>query len=86
MKVRENAEEVFLRELGGRIAEIRKRKSITQVELAYRCDIEKSNMRRIEAGHTNPTTLMLRKVATALGIGIGELFEPIEKKHTPSAP
>jgi transcriptional regulator with XRE-family HTH domain len=74
MKQREKAEDDFLKELGGRIAAIRKAKGITQVELSYRCDIEKSNMRRIEAGNTNVTMLMLRKVCSALDIPLSDLF------------
>jgi transcriptional regulator with XRE-family HTH domain len=79
MKVREKADEIFLQNLGNRIASIRKEKSITQVELSYRCDIEKTNMRRIEAGNTNPTALMLRKIAAGLGIGLSELLDFGEK-------
>lgn len=75
MKAREKADEIFLQNLGNRIASIRKEKSITQVELSYRCDVEKSNMRRIEAGGTNPTALMLRKIAVGLGVSLSELLD-----------
>ena len=76
MKAREKDEELFLKTLGNRIAEIRREKAITQVELGYRCDIEKSNMSRIEAGNTNPTVLMLRKIAAALEITLSDLIAP----------
>jgi len=75
MKVREKADDDFLLALGNRIASIRKEKNITQVELSYRCDIEKSNMRRIEAGNTNPTVLLLKKICSALGVTFQELFD-----------
>jgi len=75
MKVREKADDIFLRALGNRIAMIRKEKKITQVELSYRCDIEKANMRRIEAGNTNPTVLMLKKICAGLGISLMELMD-----------
>jgi transcriptional regulator with XRE-family HTH domain len=75
MKVREKADDIFLQTLGNRIASIRKEKHITQVELSYRCDIEKTNMRRIEAGNTNPTILMLKKIAAGLGISLKELLD-----------
>ncbi len=74
MKAREKADEIYLRALGNRIASIRKGKKITQVELSYRCDIEKTNMRRIEAGNTNPTVLMLRKICSGLDISLAELL------------
>jgi transcriptional regulator with XRE-family HTH domain len=75
MKVREKADDIFLKALGNRIATIRKEKHITQIELSYRCDIEKTNMRRIEAGNTNPTILMLKKICNGLGISLPELLE-----------
>jgi len=75
MKAREKADDIFLQALGNRIASIRKEKHITQVELSYRCDIEKSNMRRIEAGNTNPTALMLRKIAVGLDMSLSELLD-----------
>lgn len=76
MKLREKADEDFLKALGGRIVAIRKEKGITQVELSYRCDIEKSNMRRIEAGNTNVTVLMLKKICEALDVPLNDLFAP----------
>jgi transcriptional regulator with XRE-family HTH domain len=75
MKAREKADDIFLQALGNRIAKRRKEKQITQIELGYRCDIEKTNMRRIEAGNTNPTVLMLKKVAAGLGISLTELLD-----------
>lgn len=74
MKVREKADDIFLQALGSRIATMRKEQHMTQVELSYRCDIEKSNMRRIEAGNTNPTVLMLKKIAAGLGVSLIELL------------
>jgi len=75
MKVREKVDGLFLQTLGNRIATIRKEKHITQTELAYRCDIEKTNMRRIEAGNTNPTIITLRKICTGLGITLKDLMD-----------
>ena len=73
--MREKADTIFLQALGNRIATIRKAKKIKQVDLGYSCDIEKTNMRRIEAGNTNPTVLTLQKISTALGITIKELLD-----------
>jgi transcriptional regulator with XRE-family HTH domain len=75
MKKREKADDGYLKELGKRIKTIRKEKGIKQVELAYSCDIEKQNMQRIEAGNTNPTVLMLRRIAENLGISLSELLD-----------
>ena len=75
MKNRGIADEAYLKKLGTRIRTIRKEKNITQVALSYACDIEKQNMRRIEAGNTNPTILMLKKISEHLGVTLSELFD-----------
>jgi len=75
MKAREKDDDNFLQILGNRIATLRKEKHMTQVELSYRCDIEKPNMRRIEAGNTNPTILMLKKIAAGLEVSLTELLD-----------
>jgi transcriptional regulator with XRE-family HTH domain len=71
----DKADKQFLKELGERIIKIRKEKGITQVELGDRCDIEKPNMRRIEAGGTNPTILTLKKICQGLNIDLNELLD-----------
>src|ERR1700744_5652933 len=75
MKARDKADDIFLQALGNRIATLRKGKHIKQVDLGYRCDIEKSNMRRIESGNTNPSILLLRKIAVALEVSVTELLD-----------
>ena len=68
-------EKEFLKKLGKRITLLRKRKKISQIELASNCDFEKSNMSRIESGRTNPTALTLLKIAQALEVPLKKLFE-----------
>jgi DNA-binding XRE family transcriptional regulator len=67
--------DIFLKNLGKSIKEKRKACNITQQELAYRCDIEKPNIVRIETGRTNPTTKTLRIIAKALDIKVKDLFD-----------
>ena len=53
--------------VGQKIRKIREDKGISQQELADRCNFEKSNMSRIEAGKTNltlKTLLIISKVLT----------------------
>lgn len=68
----------FLISLGKNISRIRKEKSVKQTELAYECDMEKSNIIRIEKGRTNPTALTLRKLSKALKISIKDFFEDLD--------
>jgi len=66
--------------IGNNIRKIRLRKNITQVELAEKCDFEKSNMRRIEAGNTNPTIKTLLKIANGLDVTIVDLLKDVKIK------
>jgi transcriptional regulator with XRE-family HTH domain len=77
MKVLKQHEEIFLKKLGARIAEIRQGKGMTQVDLGHKCDMEKANLRRIEIGNTNPTTLILLKICQALEISMSDLFNDL---------
>ena len=43
--------------------------------LGYSLDIEKSNMSRIESGNTNPTIIMLKKIAEELEVSLKELLD-----------
>lgn len=60
--------------VGKNIKRIRESKGISQQELAAKCNFEKSNMSRLEAGRVNPTLSTLEKVAKSLDISLTELF------------
>ena len=60
--------------LGNRIRQIREAKNISQTELGNLCEIERSNMNRIEAGNTNPTSYLLYVIADKLGVKAAELL------------
>lgn len=67
----------FEEELGhisSRIRELRRERRLTVQELAYRCDMERSNLSRIEAGRTNPTLKTLCVICNALGVSMKELL------------
>ncbi len=67
-------EESLQIKVGKRIQEIRVEKNISQQDLAARCNFEKSNMSRLEAGRANATISTLEIVAKALEVNIKELF------------
>ena len=75
MKKREKADDIYLKELGKRIKAVRKEKGIKQVDLGYACDLDKSNMNRIEAGNTNPSILLLKKISFELAVSLNELLD-----------
>jgi len=65
-------------EIGRRIRQIREKQGITQHELALRCDIEASNMCRIESGNTNLTIKTMFRICTALEIPFHRLTDGIQ--------
>lgn len=65
----------FLEKLGANIAKKRTDAGINQSQLALRCDMDRSNMHRIESGRTNPTATTLKMIADELKIPVKELFD-----------
>ncbi len=63
--------------IGERIREIRESKGITQQDLAAACNIEKSNISRIEAGRTNFTISTLYKISVALEVKLIDLVDTV---------
>ena len=57
-----------------RIRELRKEKKLTVQELAYRCDMERSNLSRIEAGRTNLTIRTICIICNALEVGLRDVI------------
>ena len=61
--------------IGDKIRKTRELQGISQQDLAARCNFEKSNLSRIEAGRTNLTLKTLFKISTELQITIKDLVE-----------
>lgn len=72
------------RNLGQRVIELRKAQGWTQQNLADRMQIDAREVRRIEAGD-NLTVFTLVKLAAALGVGVGALFE-LARESRPRRP
>ena len=67
--------ETFQLAVGKRINNLREDQNIPQQDIAAICNIEKSNLSRIEAGNTNPTIYTLSKIADKLSITLSELLK-----------
>jgi transcriptional regulator with XRE-family HTH domain len=61
--------------VGKRIQFLRLQRNLSQQDLAARCDFEKSNMSRLEAGKVNCTLSTINKITNALEIEVEELFK-----------
>jgi len=68
-------DETLQKKLGKRIQEIRLSKNLSQQDLAAKCNFEKTNMSRLEAGRVNSTLSTLNKIAQGLEVNIVELFK-----------
>lgn len=64
-------------ELGKRIQYLRKRRGMSQEDLALECKINKNYLSDMERGTRNPTIKILEKVSKGLNISLEELFRGI---------
>lgn len=64
----------FLIEFGKKIQSIRKQLGLSQEELAYKVGFHRTYVGMIERGERNITLNNLKKLATALGLEIKDLF------------
>ena len=60
--------------ISARIRELRRERRLTVQELAYRCDMERSNLSRIEAGRTNLTVKTMCIICNALNVSLREVI------------
>jgi transcriptional regulator with XRE-family HTH domain len=67
--------QIVLRDVIRRIKEVRRMKKLTVQEVAYRCNIERSNLSRIEAGRTNVTLKTLCLICSALEIRLTDIIK-----------
>ncbi|MBA3900753.1 MAG: helix-turn-helix transcriptional regulator [Bacteroidetes bacterium] len=68
-------EQDFLRKVGENIKQIRKNKGLSQVDLAFLCEMEKTYLNPIEKGKINPTALTYLKIAKALEVDVKMFFD-----------
>jgi transcriptional regulator with XRE-family HTH domain len=68
-------ENFFYRRLGKVIFQIRKKKKLTQEQLALFCDIDRSYLSKIEKGRTNPSVKILNKICRVFKIKICNLLK-----------
>ncbi len=68
--------EALLRDVGARIAEVRRARGLTQAELAERMGSNEKHLQRIEAGQENLTLRSVASIAEALESDAASLFQP----------
>lgn len=68
-------DECKLRLAGSSIAEARKRKRLTQAQLAKRIGVPQSQISRVERNPDHTTIRTLKRIAKALGVDVSMLIE-----------
>lgn len=61
--------------LGLRIKELRQKKGISQQELAYRSDLDRTYITQVENGKRNISIINIEKIAKALNHSVQEFFD-----------
>lgn len=60
--------------IGNRIKELREVKQMSQKDLAYTSDIDRSYIASVENGQRNISIVNIEKIAVALGVRLKEFF------------
>lgn len=60
--------------IAARIKALRLERKLTVQEVAWRCDMERSNLSRIEAGKTNLTIKTICLICNALGVQLNDVI------------
>ena len=70
--------------LGRNLRYFREQAGLTQVELAFDAEVERSRISKIERGHINPSLLTLATLCYCLRITLPALFGDIKETLAPS--
>ena len=65
-------------QLGKRIIYLRKKRKMSQLQLALESEINKNYISDLERGKRNPSLMILNKIAIALKIDMSELLKGIQ--------
>ncbi|TAK31798.1 MAG: helix-turn-helix domain-containing protein [Saprospiraceae bacterium] len=68
--------------LGQRIKQLREVKGMSQKDLAYTADLDRSYIAGVEAGSRNVSIVNVEKIANALNVSLNEFFDADEFNHT----
>ena len=68
--------------IGQRVKELREKAEMSQKDLAYTADLDRSYIASIENGQRNVSIVNIEKIATALGVSLKEMFNNNEFDNT----
>ena len=82
---RANLPNKLTKALGENLRRYRKAAGMTQVDLAYDCELERTRVSKMENGLLNPSLLTVATLCYCLKIKLEQLFEGIDATHPPTA-
>jgi XRE family aerobic/anaerobic benzoate catabolism transcriptional regulator len=72
----QTADAEFILALGLRVRETRARRGMSRKALALNSDVSERYLAQVESGETNPSIMVMRHIAHALGVSMTQLLEP----------
>ena len=67
--------------VGANLRDIRRKRGISQEELAFECGLHRTYVSGVERGVRNPTVAVLDKIARALGVPAAELLSARDRRQ-----
>lgn len=61
--------------IGIRIKELREQNELSQKDLSFKADLDRSYIASVENGQRNISIINIEKIASALGVSVKEFFE-----------
>lgn len=71
----QDKEERIKKKFGERLRQLRKKNGLSQETLALACDLDRTYIGGVERGERNISLINIYKIADALGVSAGELFD-----------
>jgi len=75
MAMDQDAERRIKKRFGERVRQLRKQKGLSQEDLAFACDLDRTYIGGVERGERNISLINIFKIAKALGISAKDLFD-----------
>ena len=67
--------------IGSRIKELRELKNMSQKDLAYSSELDRSYIASVENGQRNISIINIEKISTALGVSLNQFFNDAKFKN-----
>jgi XRE family transcriptional regulator, aerobic/anaerobic benzoate catabolism transcriptional regulator len=71
----------FLRALGARVRTVRTEHGLSRRSMAELADVSERYLAQLESGAGNASTILLRRVARALGVRVSDLFDELGREQ-----